>query len=138
MRRFFGAALHVGNLGLSPESGAATTTVNPLPATTDDVTLPDDRSAEIPLERIVAEDSDGALRDIVLTQQDATLEGRPEVRLRDAVIVESTSRAEGDPHRADAHWEVVIEVSGARFTLYGPWVSLAWLGYLANWPVPRG
>lgn len=120
VRRFFGAAMHVTDTGLSPASGAARTSVTPLPATTDDVTLPEERSAEIPLERLVAEDPDGELRDVVLTQEDATVEGLPGVRLREAVIVDAVSRAEDDPHRADAHWELAVEVSDTRFTLYGP------------------
>lgn len=79
----------------------------------------------------------GALRDVILTQEDATVEGLPDVHLREAVIVGAVCGAEGDPHRADAHWGISVEKSGSRLTLYGPWVTLAWLGRLAGWSTPE-
>lgn len=105
-------------------------------AVVEDHDLPADPRAEVQLERLVSEGSDGVLRDVVLTQQAASIEGVPDLDLTRGVVVSSTTSEVKNPHRAAARWEMRVEIDGTSVILYGPWVTFAWLGHLARWPVP--
>ncbi|WP_018155497.1 hypothetical protein [Demetria terragena] len=133
-KRLLGSAVEAGiNSGpwdsQSADSGPALRRVN------HDTELPDDPDAELLLERLTTESADGVLRDVVLTQTGASVEAAPHLDLLRANVVEAQSQ-EDQPTAVASHWEFTVDADGERVMLYGPWLTFAWLGYLAGWPAP--
>lgn len=112
--------------------------------------LPDDPTEDLPLDAVFIEGQAPWMpppwtgKQLVgMTLEQATINPagldstRRALPLRGLQITAARSRSRSRrPKHASAPW--VIDVSDGHHTLVitGPWLSLAWLGHLANWPEP--